>query len=136
MGMQHSISIRATRHALVLAILLPAIAAAQRPVSIAPNAPEDRGPSVTQCQWDSVVKAMEPLVQQARTTYPSAKVRFLRGLPANRLATVLWWHYNPAAARRDILVGTAVILGGANGHGHDTRVPDDVVDVYNLISPL
>src|SRR5690348_15211620 len=84
MGMQHSISIRATRHALVLAILLPAIAAAQRPVSIAPNAPEDRGPSVTQCQWDSVVKAMEPLVQQARTTYPSAKVRFLRGLPANQ----------------------------------------------------
>ena len=58
----------------------------------------------------------------------------IHGLPANRLATALWWHYNPAAARRDIRVGTAVILGGANGHGHDTRVPDDVVDVYNLMS--
>ena len=52
----------------------------------------------------------------------------------NRVATAIWWHYNPDAVHHDSLAGTAVILGGANGRGDDTRVPDDVVDVYNRIA--
>ena len=52
----------------------------------------------------------------------------------NRVATAIWWHYNPGVVRHDIVVGTAVILGGADGRGDHTPVPDDVVDVYNRIA--
>jgi hypothetical protein len=55
---------------------------AQQPVNIAPNAPRDRPVSATaQCQWRAAVRAMAPLVAQARQTYPDAKRRFLAGLP-------------------------------------------------------
>lgn len=61
----------------------PTIAAAQRPVDIAPNAPRDRPASVTErCEWDALVRTLAPYVQQAHATYPAAKQRFLAGLPA------------------------------------------------------
>ena len=65
------------------ALLLSArIASAQRPVEVAPNAPADRpfGPREW-CQWNAAVRAMEPYVARAKSTYPAAKERFLRGLP-------------------------------------------------------
>ena len=33
------------------------------------------------CQWDALVRTLEPYVQQARDSYPAAKQRFLGGLP-------------------------------------------------------
>ena len=57
-------------------------AAAQRPITVAPNAPVDRPVSAHErCQWDATVRAMEPYVSRARETYPAAKARFLTGLP-------------------------------------------------------
>ena len=68
--------------AAALATLIPIATAAQRPVEIAPNAPQDRPFSAHDwCQWDSTVRAMEPYVARARATYPAAKQRFLAGLP-------------------------------------------------------
>ena len=56
---------------------------AQQPVELAPNAPVDRPVSATQaCQLQAMLRAMEPYVAQARTTYPAARERFERGLPA------------------------------------------------------
>ena len=54
----------------------------QRPIFIAPNAPRDQPATITeQCQWSALVKVLEPYVEQARVTYPSAKRRFVDGLP-------------------------------------------------------
>jgi len=51
----------------------------------------------------------------------------LRGLPPNPLATALWWHFNPSAVHADFLVGP-VIVTGYDPAGHDTDVPEDVID--------
>jgi hypothetical protein len=71
------------RFMLSLALLLGARSTnAQRPVTIAPNAPVDRPVSARErCQWDSVMRAMAPYVERARATYPAAKARYLNGLP-------------------------------------------------------
>jgi len=49
---------------------------------LARNSPPDRPVGVTAGAVDSVDQVIAPLVQQARETYPSAKRRFLAGLPA------------------------------------------------------
>jgi hypothetical protein len=60
----------------------PAVVEAQRPVELAPNAPRDRPVTVSaRCQLDAMHRAIEPLVAQARATYPDAKRRFQLGLP-------------------------------------------------------
>ena len=71
------------RHApFALLVLCAKVAAAQRPVEVAPNAPPDRPFSPrAQCQWEAAVRAMAPYVAQARASYPAARQRFLRGLP-------------------------------------------------------
>jgi hypothetical protein len=59
----------------------PPAVVAQRSVDLAPNAPRDRPANLTErCQWDALVRTLEPYVQQARTSYPAAKQRFLAGL--------------------------------------------------------
>ena len=68
---------------IVCLVVAAHVAGAQRPVTVAPNAPPDRPVSaVERCQWDATVRAMEPYVARARETYPAAKARFLAGLPA------------------------------------------------------
>lgn len=67
---------------LLLLLGAPAIAAAQRPVELAPNAPPDRPVSATQrCQLRVMFEAMAPYAAQARATYPAARGRFVVGLP-------------------------------------------------------
>jgi hypothetical protein len=68
---------------LVVLILLGSLsAAAQRPGVLAPNAPRDQPASVRQqCEWEALVRVLDPYVRRARATYPAAKVRFLAGLP-------------------------------------------------------
>jgi hypothetical protein len=71
----------ATRTLLALATFMASRAYAQRPVELSPNAPRDRPAGVAEiCQWDALVRALDPYVQQARATYPAAKQRFLAGL--------------------------------------------------------
>ena len=71
-----------TLAAFVAAVQFPPAVVAQRPVDLAPNAPRDRPASLTErCQWDALVRTLEPYVQQARASYPAAKQRFLAGLP-------------------------------------------------------
>ena len=50
-------------------------------VSVAPNAPEDRPVQVDSETRDELYALEEPYIAQARATYPSAKDRFLAGLP-------------------------------------------------------
>jgi hypothetical protein len=66
-------------------ILLAGIALHATPASaqtsaprLSPNAPEDRPVVATaECQWQAMLKAIEPYVAQARLSYPDARRRFL-----------------------------------------------------------
>jgi hypothetical protein len=45
---------------------------------LSPNAPEDRPVTATAvCQWQAMLKAIEPYVAQARQSYPEARRRFV-----------------------------------------------------------
>lgn len=77
----HSFSVTACIAGVLIAGLAGR-AAAQRPVTLAPDAPPDRPVSAAQaCQLQAMLQAMEPYVAQARATYPAARERFARGLP-------------------------------------------------------
>jgi hypothetical protein len=66
---------------------------------------------------------------QPRITFYLNDEGKLRGLAPNPLATALWWHYNPSAAHADLLVGP-VIVTGYDPAGHDTDIPEDVIDTF------
>ena len=70
---------------------------------------------------------------QPRITFYLKDEGKLRGLPPNPLATALWWHYNPSAIHNDFLVGP-VIVTGYDPAGHDTDVPEDVIDTFVAIA--
>lgn len=59
-------------------LLLCASAHAQEPV-LAPNAPKDR-PVAAEAR-EKFVRSIAPHIARARSTYPQAKKRFLKGLP-------------------------------------------------------
>ncbi|SKX21412.1 Domain of uncharacterised function (DUF3846) [Mycobacteroides abscessus subsp. abscessus] len=44
-------------------------------------------------------------------------------LPINDAATNLWWFFAPEFTNRDVLVGDAIITGGADGNGDTLGVP-------------
>ena len=73
------------RRSIIIALVgfLPAIAAAQDP-HVAANAPKDRTVAAVNdtgvARMDSLIA---PYVAQARASYPDAKAKFLRGLPAD-----------------------------------------------------
>lgn len=65
-------------------VILLNIACATRgrqPVHVAPSAPEDRPLGATTETRAELYVLMEPYIDQARATYPSARDRFLAGLP-------------------------------------------------------
>lgn len=66
----------------IATLLAAAPVAAQRPVDVAPNAPRDKPVNAyAECVRDSMYRAMQPYVAQARATYPAARARFDAGLP-------------------------------------------------------
>jgi hypothetical protein len=54
----------------------------------------------------------------------------LRNLPVNRLATSLWWHYNPDAVHAHVLCGTVAITGINSRSGNNASIPGDLVKAY------
>ena len=73
-----------------LARLLPAVVMflhitcathTHRSVYVAPNAPADRPAEATSETRDEMYALMKPYIAQAREAYPSARDRFLSGLP-------------------------------------------------------
>lgn len=53
-------------------------------VNVAPNAPPDKPAQSTAEQAQKLEEAIKPYIQKARDTYPAAKERFLKGLPAKQ----------------------------------------------------
>ena len=52
-----------------------------QPYQLSPNAPQDTPFPTTQAQMQKLEEAIRPLVKQARASYPTAKRKFLAGLP-------------------------------------------------------
>ena len=125
------------------ALFVSRAAPAQRPIYLAPNAPQDKPPTLTElCQWDALIKAQGPYVAQARATYPAAKRRFVAGLPSGqtffvtvRLTDSLKRHEQVFiavdSAAGDSLIGRissdiAVVRGHHFGQRYVTREADIV----------
>jgi len=58
-------------------------------------------------------QALQPVLQQARRTYPSAKARFLAGLPKGRTFYVTVWLHDPDGRKEQTFLK---VLGIAEGH--------------------
>jgi hypothetical protein len=70
----------------LLALLLAGgwVSAFAREPQVAANAPADRPNATTQSQQAALDRALQPLLAQARATYPAAKKRFVDGLPPDQ----------------------------------------------------
>lgn len=67
--------------AVVMLLYIACSARGRQPVYVAPNAPADRPVEVTSETKNELYALMEPYIAQARAAYPSARSRFLAGLP-------------------------------------------------------
>lgn len=62
------------------------VAIAQQPtptreVYVAPNAPKDKPVNAQESEAEQIEAAIKPYIEKAKSTYPEAKARFLKGLP-------------------------------------------------------
>jgi hypothetical protein len=90
-------------------------AQAQDSGKLAPNAPADRPVSAADiCQWNAMVAATKPYTDRARSSYPAAKQRFIRGLPPKEsffVTAVLHdslGHHEQVFIAVDSIVGTTI----------------------------
>ena len=101
------------------ALLVGALAAlplrgliAQQPIYVAPNAPRDQPANLAaQCQWRELIKATEPMVAEARRTYPAAKQRFIAGLPPRQTFFITVRIDDSLAHHEQIFVAVDSIFG-------------------------
>jgi hypothetical protein len=85
---------------------------AQRPIYVAPNASRDQPASlIEQCQWNALVKVLEPYVAQARATYPRAKQQFLAGLRAGQTFFVTVRLADSLAHHEQVFVAVDSVIG-------------------------
>ena len=70
----------------VLTLAASSVATAQQPrptreVYVAPNAPKDKPVNAQESEAEQIEAAIKPYIEKAKSTYPEAKARFLKGLP-------------------------------------------------------
>jgi hypothetical protein len=120
---------------LALASLHTVPASAQAPARrLSPNAPEDRPVSATAvCQWQAMLKAMEPYVAQARQSYPDARRRFVgRAQPVRPLFVTTQIH-DAKGHHEEVFVAVDSIVG-ARIFG-TLSSPIDIVQGYRYRQP-
>jgi uncharacterized protein YegJ (DUF2314 family) len=126
---------------LLIGLLLLISAAAQAQLS--PNAPPDKPIQTNEQQTQELLKKLEPLIAEARRTYPQARDRFLRGLPDHEMFFVTT-HLKDAqghteqvfiqvasikGAKIDGIIASAVQLVSGYNHGDRYTLNDsDIVD--------
>jgi len=114
------------------ALATPALA--QRPVEVAPNAPQDQPVSAAmRCQLRLITEATAPYVAQARATYPAARERFLQGLPPRHTMFVTTRLVDSAGRVEQVFVAVDSIRGSTIAG----RIwsPIQVVHGYTLRQP-
>jgi hypothetical protein len=105
--------------ALGLTALLARPAAAQRPVELAPNAPQDRAVTATRrCQVAAVKRAIAPIVATARASFPAAAQRFRAGLPERHTFFATTVLRDSDAREEQVFIAVDSIVG----QGDSTRI--------------
>jgi hypothetical protein len=94
--------------ALAFATLLAGAAQAEPAGTRAP----DTGLAANSEQVDRIQKAIEPLVKQARATYPEAKKRFVAGLPSGYLFEVVAMLTDTSGRREQVFIAVQRIASG------------------------
>lgn len=94
---------------------LSSFTAAQQPsppVYVAPNAPADKPVISRGSQVQQLEEAIKPYVEQARSTYPAAKARFLQGLPPRHSFFVTTKIRDGAGRFEQVFIAVRKIGGG------------------------
>ena len=70
----------------IFTLVASSVSIAQQPtptreVYVAPNAPKDKPVNAQESEAEQIEAAIKPYIEKARSTYPEAKARFLKGLP-------------------------------------------------------
>jgi hypothetical protein len=82
-----------------------------QPYLLSPNAPKDSPQPVTTEQRQRFEAAIQPLVKEARASYPDAKRRFLAGLPAGETFFVTTNLHDPEGRFERVFVRVQSIKG-------------------------
>jgi hypothetical protein len=87
-------------------------ARAQRPVEVAPNAPQDRPvTAIFRCQLEALRRAIAPLSAAGRASFPAARERFERGLPKGETFFVSTWLHDSAGREELVFVAVDSVTG-------------------------
>jgi hypothetical protein len=98
--------------AAILSAVVAQSARAQRPVEVAPNAPQDRPVSATmRCQLEAIHRATAPLSAKARTSFSAARERFQRGLPKGQTFFVSTWLRDSLGREELVFVAVDSVTG-------------------------
>jgi hypothetical protein len=97
----------------VLIAFSPALAVSQAGPRLAPNAPTDSPVQTTQkCVWLAMDRAMQPYIAQARATWPTARQRYLAGLPPRHSFFVTTLLVDAQDRREQVFVAVESIRDG------------------------
>lgn len=100
------------RYGAALVLLCATGAEAQRPVELAPNAPPDRPVEATrECQVQAMLRAIAPLSDTAKASFPAMRQRFEARLPPRHTFFVTTWLYDTLARRELVFVAVDSIVG-------------------------
>jgi Uncharacterized protein conserved in bacteria (DUF2314) len=91
------------------------VAIAQQPTSdiyVAPNAPKDKPISAEDAEAQKIEAAMKPYIEQARTTYPEVKARFLKGLPPKHTFFITTRLYDATKRFEQVFIAVKEIKDG------------------------
>lgn len=91
------------------------VAIAQQPtpeIYVAPNAPKDKPISAEDAEAQKIEAAMKPYIEQARTTYPEVKARFLKGLPPQHTFFITTRLYDATKRFEQVFIAVKEIKDG------------------------
>jgi len=104
--------LKSLRHIAIFSVVAAQVARAQRPVEVAPNAPQDRPVTATfRCQLEAVHRAIAPLSAAGRASFPAARERFERGLPKGQTFFVSTWLHDSAGREELVFVAVDSVTG-------------------------
>jgi hypothetical protein len=101
---------------IAIAAILSAVAApsarGQRPVEVAPNAPQDRPVMATmRCQLEPLRRAIAPLSAAGRASFPAARGRFEKGLPKGQPSFGSTWLHDSSGHEELVFVALDSVTG-------------------------
>ena len=109
------INTKSTLLAAIFAVLSSYSFAAPKNSSEEPVAspiPQDKGVYLKNSQVSKIYRAMKPYIRRARATYPAAKKRWIKGLPAGHYFFVVTRIRDQEGTEEQVYISVARIRGG------------------------